>query len=51
MILVVSIYGKSVAITTIKFNNETNCLQAISKSLDMEKQRGGLEVKARCVKN
>jgi len=51
MILVVLLYNNSITTTTVTFNNEVNCLEAISKALEMEKTNRGLQVKARCVKN
>jgi hypothetical protein len=49
MILIVStVYGNSVSVTTLKFNTEATCLAAISKVIDMEGYR--LASKARCVK-
>jgi hypothetical protein len=49
MILIVStVYGNSISVTTTKFKSEATCLAAISKAVDMEGLR--LSVKARCVK-
>jgi hypothetical protein len=49
MILIVHLYSKSISVTTVRFATESNCLSAISKSLEMEKS-GGIQIKARCVK-
>lgn len=49
MILIVStVIGNSVAVTTTRFSSEANCLSAIGKIVDMEGMR--LSTKARCVK-
>ena len=49
MIIIVQLYSESVSVTTIRFDNEVNCLTAISKSLEMEKSKD-IKIKARCVK-
>jgi len=49
MILIVStVYGNSISVTTTKFTSEANCLSAIGKVIDMEGLR--ISTKARCVK-
>lgn len=49
MILIVStVYGNAISVTTTKFKSEANCLAAIGKVVDMEGLR--LTTKARCVK-
>jgi len=49
MILIVStVYGNAVSVTTTKFKSEATCLAAISKIVDMEGFK--LSNKARCVK-
>lgn len=49
MILIVKLYNVALSITTVQFNSEARCLEAISKSLEMEKN-GDIKIKARCVK-
>lgn len=49
MILIIQLYSKSASVTTVRFNSEANCLSAIGKSLEMEKD-GSIHIKARCVK-
>ena len=49
MILIVStVYGNAISITTTRFTSESNCLAAIAKVIDMEGVR--ISTKARCVK-
>lgn len=49
MILIVStVYGNSISVTTTKFKSEATCLAAIGKVIDMEGMR--ISTKARCVK-
>lgn len=48
MILIVSVYGNGISVTTTKFTTEANCLAAIGKVIDMEGMR--ISTKARCVK-
>lgn len=48
ILIVNTVYGNSVAVTTTRFSTEANCLAAINKIIDMEGMR--LSTKARCVK-
>lgn len=48
ILIVNTVYGNSVAVTTTRFSSEANCLSAIGKIVDMEGMR--LSTKARCVK-
>jgi hypothetical protein len=50
MILIVTYYANAISVSTISFNSEANCLQAIAKSLDMEDKHKTIGIKARCVK-
>lgn len=49
MILVVTLYNEAISVTSVTFTSEVNCLEAISKSLEMEKSKD-IKVRARCVK-
>ena len=49
MILVIKLYNVALSVTTTQFNSEARCLEAISKSLEMEKT-GDIKIRARCVK-
>jgi hypothetical protein len=48
-LIVLNSSGSSVSTNASKFNSESNCLQAISKILEME-SRNGVRIQARCVK-
>lgn len=48
LILIVALNGKAITINTTPFNGESACLQAISKSLEMESPY--VKIRARCVK-
>jgi len=48
-LIVTNFAGNSISTSTSKFNSESNCLQAISKILEME-SKIGIRIRARCVK-
>ena len=48
MILLVLVAGEQPTITNAQFENETSCLQAMGKVMEMETKK--LTIKARCVK-
>jgi hypothetical protein len=48
LILMVALNGKALSVNTVLFNGESNCLQAISKSLEMESPN--VKIRARCIK-
>lgn len=48
MILVIVLNGRQMTTNNILFNSEANCLQAISKSIEIESPY--VKIKARCVK-
>ena len=48
LILIVALNGRSVSTSVVSFSGESNCLQAISKSLEMESSH--VQIRARCVK-
>lgn len=49
MILVIKLYNSALSVTTTQFNSEARCIEAISKTLEMQKG-GDIVIRARCVK-
>jgi hypothetical protein len=50
LVIILNSSGSSITSQTVTFSSESNCLQAISKVIDLERTGGVGSVKARCMK-
>ncbi len=50
LVIILNSSGSSITSQTVTFSSESDCLQAISKVIDLERTGGVGSVKARCMK-